>query len=59
MRNRGSPNFQISIFVSLKQNSNRVYSSLVTLSKVERFAICQTVFTAELEKHTQEPRSLF
>ena len=59
MRNRGSPNFEISIIFNLKQDSNKVNSCLVTLSTVERFAICQTVFTAELEKHTQEPYSLF
>ena len=59
MRNRRFPNFEISIFLNLKRDSNKVNSSLVTLSEVERFAICQTVFIAELEKHTQEPYSLF
>ena len=54
-----SVNFEISIFLNLKQDSNKVNSSLVTLSEVERLTICQTVFTAELEKHTQEPYSLF
>ena len=54
-----SVNFEISIFLNLKQDSNKVNSSLVTLSEVERLTICQTVFTAEVEKHTQEPYSLF
>ena len=44
---------KISTFLNLKQDSNKVYSSLVTLSKVERFAICQTVHCGTWKAHSR------
>ena len=47
-------------YTNRRQKSRQIANrSTVLKSTVERFAICQTVFTTELEKHTQEPHSLF